>query len=140
MNKAEAIQIIDQRQAELDDVNDSIWEYAETAFTEFKSADKLCEVLEKEGFRVERNVADIATAFTGTYGSGRPIIGLLGEFDALSGLSQEAGCPEKKPVVPGGNGHGCGHNLLGAGSMAAAFAIKKYLEEKGIVKRLDAGF
>ncbi len=128
MNKAEAIQIIDQRQAELDDVNDSIWEYAETAFTEFKSADKLCEVLEKEGFRVERNVADIATAFTGTYGSGRPIIGLLGEFDALSGLSQEAGCPEKKPVVPGGNGHGCGHNCLGTASLAAAIAVKNYLE------------
>ena len=128
MNKAEAIRIIDEKQALLDDVNDSIWEYAETAFQEFKSMDKLCEALEQEGFKVEKGVGDIPTAFTGTYGHGKPVIGLLGEFDALSGLSQVGGCPEKKALVPGAAGHGCGHNCLGTASLAAAIAVKNYLE------------
>ncbi len=128
MNKAEAIRVIDEKQALLDDVNDSIWEYAETAFQEFKSMDKLCEALEQEGFKVEKGVGDIPTAFTGTYGHGKPVIGLLGEFDALSGLSQVGGCPEKKALVPGGAGHGCGHNCLGTASLAAAIAVKNYLE------------
>ena len=128
MNKAEAICVIDEKQALLDDVNDSIWEYAETAFQEFKSMDKLCEALEQEGFKVEKGVGDIPTAFTGTYGHGKPVIGLLGEFDALSGLSQVGGCPEKKALVPGAAGHGCGHNCLGTASLAAAIAVKNYLE------------
>lgn len=128
MNKKEAVAIIDQKQDLLVDVNDSIWEYAETAFTEFKSAEKLCQALEQEGFTVERGVAGIATAFTGTYGKGKPVIGLLGEFDALSGLSQQGGCADKKPVEAGGNGHGCGHNCLGTASLAAAIAVKNYLE------------
>ena len=128
MNKAEAIRVIDEKQALLDDVNDSIWEYAETAFQEFKSMDKLCEALEQEGFKVEKGVGDIPTAFTGTYGHGKPVIGLLGEFDALSGLSQVGGCPEKKALVPGAAGHGCGHNCLGTASLAAAIAVKNYLE------------
>ena len=67
----------------------------------------------------------------GTYGHGKPVIGFLGEFDALSGLSQTAGIAEKCPLVPGGNGHGCGHNLLGAGCLAGAMGMKKYLEETG---------
>lgn len=128
MNKAEAIRVIDEKQALLDDVNDSIWEYAETAFQEFKSMDKLCEALEQEGFKVEKGVGDIPTAFTGTYGHGKPVIGLLGEFDALSSLSQVGGCPEKKALVPGAAGHGCGHNCLGTASLAAAIAVKNYLE------------
>ena len=128
MNKAEAIRVIDEKQALLDDVNDSIWEYAETAFQEFKSMDKLCEALEQEGFKVEKGVGDIPTAFTGTYGHGKPVIGLLGEFDALSGLSQVGGCPEKKALVPGAAGHGCGHNCLGTASLAAVIAVKNYLE------------
>ena len=128
MNKAEAIRVIDEKQALLDDVNDSIWEYAETAFQEFKSMDKLCEALEQEGFKVEKGVGDIPTAFTGTYGHGKPVIGLLGEFDALSGLSQVGGCPEKKALVPGAAGHGCGHNCLGTASLAATIAVKNYLE------------
>ena len=66
-----------------------------------------------------------------SYGSGKPVIGILAEYDALTGLSQVAGSETRKELVADGNGHGCGHNLLGAGSMAAAFAIKKYLEEKG---------
>ena len=111
--------------------SDDVWDNPETAFEEFKSVDILCDALEKAGFKVERNVAGIQTAFTGTYGSGKPVIGFLGEFDALSGLSQKAGCTEKIPVREGGNGHGCGHNLLGAGCLAAAMGMKKYLEETG---------
>lgn len=128
MNKAEAIDIITQKQALLDDVNDSIWEYAETAFKEFKSAEKLSSTLEAEGFTIEKNVANIATAFTATFGKGKPVIGILGEFDALSGLSQVAGSAEKKPDTAGAPGHGCGHNCLGTASLAAAIAVKNYLQ------------
>lgn len=128
MNKAEALNIITEKQAMLDDVNDSIWEFAETAFKEFKSAEKLASTLEAEGFKVERGVAGIETAFTASFGKGKPVIGLLGEFDALSGLSQVAGSADKTPVVVGAAGHGCGHNCLGTASLAAAVAVKNYLE------------
>ena len=96
---------------------------------EYKSAKLYCEALEIEGFTVETPVAGIDTAFKAIYGSGHPVIGILAEYDALTGLSQEGGATERKEVVPNGCGHGCGHNMLGAGSMAAAFAVKKYLEE-----------
>ena len=95
---------------------------------EYKSAAYYCELLEKEGFTVERELCGIPTAFSGSFGSGSPRIGILGEFDALSGLSQVAGSTRKQSLVPGGNGHGCGHNLLGAGSFGAALAIKKAIE------------
>ena len=80
---------------------------------------------------VHEKLCGIDTAFCGSFGSGRPYIGVLGEFDALSGLSQKAGLCEKDSVVHDGNGHGCGHNLLGVASLAAAFAVKKYLEDSG---------
>lgn len=112
-------------------VSDDIWDAAETTFEEYKSAEVLCKALEKEGFEVSRGIAGIETAFSGKAGSGGPVIGILGEFDALSGLSQVAGLAEKKEIVKDGNGHGCGHNMLGAGSLAAACGIKKYLEESG---------
>ena len=110
-------------------LSDHIWDAAETAFTEVKSAAYLTEYLASEGFSIRSGVADIPTAFTATYGSGRPHIGLLAEFDALSGLSQEAGVAEQKPITPGGNGHGCGHNLLGAGCAHAGVLIKRYLAQ-----------
>ena len=114
----------------LNDTADFLWDHPETAFTEFESAKYLCEVLRKEGFTVEENVAGIATAFSGTFGSGKPVIGILGEYDALSGLSQVAGVAEQ--VSAGGqNGHGCGHNLLGAGSLGAAIGVKAWLEKTG---------
>ena len=121
---------IDEKQQIIDSVADYLWENPETAFTEFKSAARLCEALREEGFEVEENLADIATAFSGRFGSGKPVIGVLGEFDALSGLGQVEG---KTEAMPNGQvcGHGCGHNLLGTGSLAAAFAIKRYLEETG---------
>src|SRR5690606_2534629 len=93
-----------------------VWEHPETRYEEFESAAFLADELEKEGFSVERGVAGIKTAFVATYGEGKPVIGFLGEFDALSGLSQKAGSLQKEPLEPGGIGHGCGHNLLGTGS------------------------
>ena len=98
---------------------------------EYKSAARYCEALRKLGFSVTEKLCGIDTAFSGSFGSGRPVIGILGEFDALSGLSQEAGVAYEKPVIAGGCGHGCGHNLLGVGSLAAAVAVKRYLETTG---------
>ena len=110
-------------------VADRIWEYAELSLQEYQSSALYCEVLEKEGFQIEKGICNIETAFLARYGSGRPIIGILAEYDALSSLSQISGSLTRKELTPGGNGHGCGHNLLGAGSMAAALGIKAYLEE-----------
>ena len=122
---------IDANATVFEDISDQIWEFAELSLKEFQSAALYCKKLKELGFEVTENLCGIKTAFCGTYGSGHPIIGILGEFDALSGLSQNAGCATPNPVVPGGSGHGCGHNLLGAGSLAAAAAVKNYLEETG---------
>ena len=124
------LKVIDEKADIIDGVANYIWDHPETAFTEFQSAARLCDVLRGEGFAVEENLAGIATAFSGTFGSGRPVIGILGEFDALSGLGQEAGTVEQRPTGQS-CGHGCGHNLLGAGSLAAAMAVKRYLETTG---------
>lgn len=113
-------------------VSDRIWEYAETRYEEYQSSRLLGSVLEQEGFIVEYGVGGIETAFIGSYGHGKPVIALLGEYDALSGLSQRSGVAQKEPVVQGGNGHGCGHNLLGAGALAAAVAVRHYMEETGL--------
>lgn len=112
-------------------VNDAIWSFAETDMKEFKSSQLLCEVLEKNGFLVERGLAGLSTAFKATYGSGNPVIALLGEYDALPGLSQESGETSAKPRKLGGAGHGCGHNGIAAGCLAAAMAVKQYLLETG---------
>lgn len=126
-------QSVEKRAEKICQVNDRVWEYAELAFHEFRSADTICQVLEEEGFTVERGLAGIPTCFTGTYvhGSGKPVMGILGEFDALSSLSQQAATTTPQPVVPSGAGHGCGHCSLGAGSLAAVLAIKDYLEQTG---------
>ena len=111
---------------------------AETAFEETKSAEILASYAEKNGFNVERGVAGMPTAFVATYGSGSPVISVLGEFDALPGISQKA-IPTKSPLKEGAAGHGCGHNLFGAGSLGAAIAIKELIQAgkiKGTVKFL----
>lgn len=131
ITKKEALMAIDREKESICAASDRVWENPETAFQEFKSTEILCELLEKEGFAVEKNLAGIATAFSGRFGHGKPVVGILGEFDALSGLSQEAGITEKVPLKDGEPGHGCGHNLLGAGSVAAAVAVKEYLEKNG---------
>lgn len=106
-----------------------IWGYAELSYEEVRSSGALIAALKKEGFTIEEGIAGIPTAFTATFGcgSGKPVVGLLAEYDALSGLSQKAACPMQEPTKEGGAGHGCGHNLLGAGCYAAAVALKDYL-------------
>lgn len=126
--KQAAIRAVAEKAGLVAEVADHIWEYAELSLQEEKSAALYCEVLEREGFAVEKGICNIPTAFSASYGSGRPIIGILAEYDALSGLSQKAGSVEREELVPGGCGHGCGHNLLGAGAFAAALGVKAYLE------------
>ena len=131
MNKQQVQAYIRSQEATILDVNDRLWEYAETAFTEYKSVDKICGVLGSAGFTIEKGVGDIPTAFTATFGSGKPVIGLLAEYDALDGLNQMGGVAEKMPTSPedaGKPGHGCGHNCIGAGIVGAALGIKEYLQ------------
>ena len=135
-NKSSLLKSISNHQNELIKLSDKIWEAAETAFEETKSAELLASYAEQNGFNVERGVAEIPTAFVATYGSGKPVISILGEFDALPGISQKTK-PTKDPLVANGNGHGCGHNLFGAGSLGAAIAIKELIESgkiKGTIK------
>ena len=125
MKKNLLYDIIEEKAPLLTGLSDKIWEYAELSMLEYKSAAEYVSVLKAEGFEVQEQLCGIPTAFSGTYGSGRPIIGILGEYDALSGLSQEAGLTEYHPLQEGGNGQGCGHNMLGAGALGAAIAIKE---------------
>ena len=107
-----------------------IWNYAEVGYQETKSSNLLQETLLKEGFKIEKGVAGIPTAFTATFGEGKPVIGILGEFDALPGLSQDSTADQKS--VGGGAGHACGHHLFGTASAAAAIAVKEYMKANNI--------
>lgn len=113
------------------DIADQIWDHPETRFEEFWSAEHLASALESASFTVTRNVGNIPNAFIASFGQGKPVIALLGEYDALAGLSQQAGCAQPTSATPGENGHGCGHNLLGTAAFAAAIAVKKWLEQYG---------
>jgi aminobenzoyl-glutamate utilization protein B len=117
-------------------LSDRIWEMPELNFEEHRSCAEHIAVLKQQGFRIARNVAGIPTAVMGEAGEEGPVIAILGEYDALPGLSQVAGTAEQKPVVEGGNGHGCGHNMLGSGSLMAATAVKDYLEAHGLKGRV----
>ena len=129
MDKSTLYSIVDHNSRLLQDLSDKIWEYAELSMMEHKSTAAYLQILREQGFTVEENLCGMATAFSGAYGSGSPRIGILGEYDALSGLSQAAGATECKPLIEGGCGQGCGqgcgHNLLGAASLGAAIAIKE---------------
>ncbi|MEY3600032.1 MAG: hypothetical protein RLZZ463_809, partial [Bacteroidota bacterium] len=136
--KKAVIQSVEQHKESLIKLSDSVWALAETAFEEQGSAKILADYAEAQGMNVTRGVAGIPTAFTATYGSGQPVISILGEYDALPGISQKAS-PEKEALNPGAAGHGCGHNLFGAASLGAAIAIKEQIESgklKGTVKFL----
>ncbi len=127
---------VENHEANLIKISDKIWKLAETAFEENQSSELLANYAEKQGFIVERGVAGMPTAFVATYGSGKPVISVLGEFDALPGISQKAQ-PTKDPLDEGAAGHGCGHNLFGSASLGAAVAIKELIESgkiKGTVK------
>ena len=137
-HKKAIIASVEKHEAELIKISDAIWAAAETAFEETESSKILADYAEKNGLKVERGVADIPTAFTATYGSGKPVISILGEFDALPGISQKTQ-PEKEPYEEGAAGHGCGHNMFGTSSLGAAIAIKELMEAgkiKGTIKFL----
>src|SRR5688572_22692991 len=124
------------RRQELVKLSDEIWAYAETALKENKSSKALADYAEAQGFRVKRGVSQMPTAFIAEYGEGKPIIGIMGEFDALPGISQQAK-PIKEALIPGAGGHGCGHNLFGVGSLGAAIAIKELIQQsklKGTIR------
>ena len=124
--KRAAIHSIDRHAADLAGISDRIWAYAETALRETRSAAVLADYAEQQGFTVERGVAGMPTAFVATYGSGAPVIGVMGEYDALPGVSQKAS-PVQEPLAAGAAGHGCGHNMFGAASLGAAIAIKEQI-------------
>ncbi len=121
--KSRAVESIESRRAELTRLSDEIWRYAETALRETRSSKALADAAERAGFRVERGVAGMPTAFVATYGQGKPVIAILAEFDALPGISQKA-TTTREALEAGAAGHGCGHNLFGTASMAAAVAVK----------------
>lgn len=146
MNKQDLYQYIDINSQTYTDISHKVWEYAELSLKEHKSAALYIDALEKQGFSVELNLGGISTAFSGSYTRGPapgsmgagPVIGILGEFDALSGLSQQAGAvvckaPDDAQLAAeqAGSGHGCGHNMLGAASFGAACAVKEFLMKTG---------
>ena len=119
------------------EISDAIWSYAELGLQEYKSSGLLAKTLEKEGFTVEMGLAGMPTCFVATYGSGKPVIGILGEFDALPMLSQKGRIPSQDPIIEGAPGHGCGHNTMGTAATAAAIAVKKAMDQysiKGTIK------
>ncbi|HBR7307515.1 TPA: M20 family metallopeptidase [Klebsiella aerogenes] len=123
--------IITSRRDDFCAIADDIWDHPETRFQEFWSAARLADALETEGFQLTRHAGGIPNAFIASYGEGKPVIALLGEFDALAGLSQQAHSAEPTSATPGENGHGCGHNLLGTAAFAAAVAAKQWLQQQG---------
>ncbi len=125
------LDVIDKNADVICSVSDFLWDNPELGFGEYKAAEYITRLLEENGFSVERNVSDIPTAFKATFGEGTPRLGILAEYDALSGYSQEGCIPEKKPIDGVDASHGCGHNLFAGGSFAAALAVKAYIEETG---------
>ncbi len=128
--------LVEAKQDAYIDLSDRVWDTPELNFQELKSARAHADMLREEGFRVVEGLAGMPTSVMGEAGEGGPVIAILGEYDALPGLSQEAGVTEHRPVAQGGSGHGCGHNLLGAGAMLAAAAVKDWLREQGIEGRV----
>ena len=137
MNNSEQIwQLVDAKKDPFEALSDRVWGMPELQYAEHRSVAEHLKEMEREGFRITTNVADIPTAVIGEAGEGGPVIAILGEYDALPGLSQEAGVAEPRPVVPNGNGHGCGHNLLGSAALLAASAVKDWLQVNKIAGRV----
>ncbi len=129
--KDQIIQAIEDSRETYISLSRQIWNTPELRFDLPESTRNVKALLESENFRLQTGLAGMEHAFLAEYGSGKPVIGILAEFDALSNLSQEAGVHEKKPLTDGGSGHGCGHHLLGIGAVAGAIGIKQYLEASG---------
>lgn len=129
-----ALEFIDSNASVYTDISHKVWSYAELSLKEYKSAALYEQTLKDAGFKVETGLCGIETALSGSFGNGRPYIGILAEYDALSGLSQKAGSIVREPAegkLLSDPGHGCGHNMLGAAAFGAACAIKDYLEKSG---------
>jgi aminobenzoyl-glutamate utilization protein B len=126
-----AMSFLDENEQFLARMAKDIFDHPETAFKENYAADLLASFFTQEGFDVKRKIAGLPTAFTASWGAGKPCIGILGEYDALPGLSQKVSA-DREPVVKDGSGHGCGHNLLGVGSLGAAVAVKRAMAEHGL--------
>src|SRR4051812_48812233 len=135
-NTEEIWRLVDASKDDFEALSDRVWGMPELCYTEFRSCAEHTAMLEQHGLRVTKEVAGIPTAVMGEAGEDGPVIAILGEYDALPGLSQEAGVAEPKPLPGAGYGHGCGHNLLGSASMLAATAVKDYLAAHGIKGRV----
>jgi aminobenzoyl-glutamate utilization protein B len=129
--KQVAVDWVQGNERRLAKISDLVWSYAELGYVEYKSAKLLSGELEKHGFKVERGVAGIPTSFVGVYGDGKPVIGVMGEYDALPGLSQKA-LPYKEPIKEGEPGHGCGHNIHGTSGLGGAIALRYAMERENI--------
>ena len=133
--KTEAEQGIQSKYNDYKKIALQIWDYAEVGYKEMKSAALHQQTLKDNGFDIKAGVADMPTSFVASYGSGKPVIAILAEYDALPGLSQEA-TADKKPIGGQDAGHGCGHHLFGTASVAAGIAIKKLMAEKSIFNEI----
>jgi len=123
-----ALNWVEENKEKIIFLSDMIWEYAELGLEEYKSSKLLADTLEKYGFKVKRGIAGMPTAFIAEWGSGKPVIGILGEYDALAGLSQKR-VPWREPIIEGAPGHGCGHNIFGAATAGGAIALKIAMEK-----------
>lgn len=132
MGRQELRELLSKTHQEMEEISDAIWEYAEPRFAEQKSSALQQEFMKRQGFEIEAGIGGIGTAFLARFGSGSPVIGFLGEFDALPGLSQKEDCDRRQAKTPGGWGHGCGHHLLGTACMEACTGLKEYMEKNKI--------
>ena len=132
MNKREMFRYLDENKDTMASASDMIWDYAETAFEEFRSAELIKGIMRDHGFEIESKFDGMDTAFCATFGNGLPAIGILAEYDALSGMSQAAGSVERRGLQNCGNGHGCGHNLFAGASIGAALAVKEYMTRNNL--------
>lgn len=132
INEAEIIHFVEADRDTYIDAANNIWNYAETCFQERQSSETLIHLLEREGFRIHRHVAGLETAFVAEAGEGSPVLGFLGEYDALPALSQKAGETTHCPIKEGAPGHGCCHHILGTGALAAVIALKRYMQAHGL--------
>ena len=135
-NRAGILDLVEDHSDDLVGLADRVWGMPETLYAEYRSCAEHTAMLREKGFRVTENLCGIPTAVMGEAGEGGPVIAILGEYDALPGLSQVAGIAEPRPVEAGGNGHGCGHNLLGAASLLAACAVRDWLAASGVAGRV----
>src|SRR6202140_5007457 len=126
-NRSDIWLSVDAIKASFIALSDRVWATPEVCYTEARSCAEHLAELRRQGYRITENVADIPTAVMGEWGEGGPVIAFLGEYDALPGLSQEAGVAEPRPLEVGGHGHGCGHNLLGSAALLSATAVKDWL-------------